>query len=367
LKIRILHVIDTLARAGTQKQMALLAENLPRDEFAVHVCALSCGGPWGVELARAGIEVTEIGRRGVLDPFAWRRLCQHVSRLRPDVIHAWRSPANAVGWAAARRCGVRRVIVSHRSADHGKLPAELAVDRMIARRADAVAVNSRAVRDFCVQHGLPAAKIRVIAGGVAPAAASPATRGQVLAELGLGPRSRLIGLVGPLLESKGGKDAVWACDLLKEHGGHDAHLLVFGDGPYRQRLTRFRDQVRIGDKVHFLGDRGDLAQWLPHFDLLWSTSRREGLAGAILEAMAAGVPVVASDIPANRELIADGATGFLVPVGQRAGFARGAQRLLNDPALAQRLGQAARDRVEREFAVAPMVRAYAALYRELVA
>jgi len=124
--------------------------------------------------------------------------------------------------------------------------------------------------------------------------------------------------------------------------------------------------VRIGDKVHFLGDRGDLAQWLPHFDLLWSTSRREGLAGAILEAMAAGVPVVATDIPGTRELIVTEETGYLLPVGDRAAFARYTERLLNDSALASRFATAARERVWREFSVEKMIERHAALYRELL-
>ena len=100
--------------------------------------------------------------------------------------------------------------------------------------------------------------------------------------------------------------------------------------------------VRIRDKVHFLGERGDVPRLMPHFDVLWSTSGYEGLSNVILEAMAAGVPVVATDIPGTRELVVSGETGYLVAVGHRAGFAKYTERLLNDSALSARVAAAAR-------------------------
>ena len=131
-------------------------------------------------------------------------------------------------------------------------------------------------------------------------------------------------------------------------------------------MLHFRKQCQIGDKVHFLGERNDVPRLLPHFDLLWSTSGYEGQSNVILEAMAAGVPVVATDIPGTRELVSSGETGYLVPVGDRAGFAKYAQRLLNDAALAARLSAAARERVGREFSVERMVQRHAELYRDLL-
>ena len=160
------------------------------------------------------------------------------------------------------------------------------------------------------------------------------------------------------------KDAIWAADLLKVIRSN-VHLLVIGDGPQRDRLLHFRDQCRIGDKVHFLGVRGDVPRLLPHFDVLWSTSGYEGQSNVILEAMAAGVPVVATDIPGTRELVSSGTTGYLVPVGDRAGFAKYADRLLNDAALAARVSAAARHRAEREFSIERMIERHVELYREI--
>ena len=362
---RILQIIPTLDRAGAEKQLCLLAKGLPRDEFEVHVCALSRGGPLAAELAEAGVPVTVIGKRWKLDPQAFWRLREHVARLRPELIHTRMFAANTYGYAAGRACGVKNFVAGQRCVDPWKSRLQLAIDRALARRCRRVVVNSEGVRDFYVQHGAPARQVRVIPNGVAPPPSPRTTRRQLLVELELPEQSRLIGLVGRLWPQKRVKDAIWAADLLKVIRD-DVHLLVIGDGPHRDRLRRFRDQVRIRDKVHFLHERGDVPRLMPHFDVLWSTSAYEGQSNAILEAMAAGVPVVATDIPGTRELVLPGVTGYLVPVGDRAGLAKYTERLLNDPAAAAQFSAAARRRAQSEFSVEKMIARHVELYREVL-
>jgi glycosyltransferase involved in cell wall biosynthesis len=282
------------------------------------------------------------------------------------LIHTWMFAANTYGFAAARACGIKNFVVGQRCVDPWKSRLQLALDRALARQCRLVVVNSEGVRDFYVRHGAPTERVRVIPNGVTMPGRPTTTRGQLLAELGLPPQCRLVGLVGRLWPQKRVKDAIWATDLLKVVRD-DVHLLVIGDGPQRDRLRRFRDQVRVAERVHFLGERGDVPRLMPHFDVLWSTSGYEGQSNAILEAMAAGVPVVATDIPGTRELVLSDATGYLVPVGDRAGFAKYTARLLDDSALAAGLSAAARRRAQSEFSVAKMIERHAALYRELLA
>jgi glycosyltransferase involved in cell wall biosynthesis len=285
--------------------------------------------------------------------------------LRPDLIHGWMFAANTYGFAAARACGIRHFVMGQRCVDPWKSRLQLAFDRALARRCSAVVVNSEGVRDFYVQHGTPAECVRVIPNGVAIPDPPIITRRQLLAELELPENCRLIGLIGRLWPQKRVKDAIWAADLLKVIRD-DTHLLIIGDGPEYDRLHRFRDRCEIRDKVHFLGSRGDVSRLLPYFDVLWSTSGYEGQSNVILEAMAAGVPIVATDIPGTRELVVSGVSGQLVPVGDRAAFTKKTDQILNDPALAAHLAAAARERVQTLFSTEAMVARHAALYREIL-
>jgi glycosyltransferase involved in cell wall biosynthesis len=362
---RILHLLPTLDRSGAEKQLGLLIPHLSRAGFDAHVCAIAQGRPSAELLLHAGIRPTILERRWTFDPLALWNLKRLVDRLRPDAIHAWGGPANAYGLAAALAGGVKRFLAGYRSMEPVTSSLAIRTDREIGRRCTVLVANSQGVKDFYVRNGLPAKKFRVIANAVEISPPPNFTRRQILDELGLPADSRLIGMVGRLAPHKRIKDAIWAADLLKVVR-QDVHLLIFGDGPHRNRLRMFRDQVRIGDRVHLLGARGDVARYYPHFDLLLSTSAYEGQSNAILEAQAAGVPVVASDIPGTRDLVIHRQTGLLARVGDRPGFAREANRLLDDPELARRLGQAGRDRVGSEFTVEKMVAQYIEMYNHLL-
>jgi glycosyltransferase involved in cell wall biosynthesis len=353
VKQRILHVIDTLDRSDTSQQLGLLARELPPDEFETHVCALHHGGPLGEVLTRAGIPLRTCGRRWSADPLAFWRLVRHLKEVQPDVVIGWQALGRAYTAAAARR-GIRRWVAVWREIEAQSGPFGRTVDRYAGCRASAVVAANDSIRDDCAAWGIAAGKIHVVPGGTGKPASPAATRGQILERLGLPPSSRLIGWADRLLANRGGKDAIWGADLLKVIRD-DAHLLMFGSGPHRDRLIRFRGQVEIADRVHFLGDRGDFDEILPHLDQFWSTRRLAGQPQAVLQAMAAGVPVVATDLPGIRDVITHDVTGYLVAPGHRAGIARWADYLLNHAAAAAGIGAAGRARMETEFSAEKMV------------
>ncbi len=364
--IRLLLVIPTLVRGGAEKQLSLLARGLARDEFDVHVAVLTHTGPLESELREAGIPVTVIGKRWKFDPLCYLRLRRYVRGLAPDVVHTWLFAANAYGRQAAASVGIKHLVAGERCVDPWKGGWQLMIDRALAGKTNRIATNSTGVKEFYVSRGLPAEKFVVIPNGMKVKSVEPTSgRDELLAELKLPAGARLIGAVGRLWPQKRVKDLIWAADLLKSTRD-DTHLLIVGDGPQRQRLERYRDQSQIADRVHFLGEREDVPRLMPHFEVLWLGSEYEGQSNAILEAMAAGVPVIATDIAGNRDLVVDGSTGYLVPVGDRFEFTRRTHWLLDDAALRQRMGEAGRQRVITEFTVEKMVERHAAMYRELV-
>ncbi len=362
---RILQIVPTLDRGGAEKQLVLLCQGMARDEFDVHVCALSRGGPLAGELRAAGVPLTVIGKRWKYDPLAWWQLRSHIKQLKPELVHTWMFTANAYGRTAARAAGVKHIVASERCVDSWKAWHQLELDRRLARFTDAIVVNSRGVEEFYRQERLPTDKLRLIYNGIGPPPPTSLTHDELCRELDIPAGSKLIGAVGRLWHQKRVKDLIWATDLLKVVRD-DVHLLVIGEGPQRENLERFREQCLIDDKVHFLGQRDDVMRLMPHFELLWLASSFEGLPNVIMEAMSAGVPVVATDIWGNRELVAHGQTGFLVPVGDRAALARFAFKILEDCQLGHRLGEAGRQRIESEFRVQTMVDRHQALYRELL-
>jgi glycosyltransferase involved in cell wall biosynthesis len=365
--LRLLLIIPTLVRGGAEKQLALLAMGLPRDRFDVHVAVLTRSGPYEQTLRDAGIEVTVIGKRWKIDPTCYWRLKRHIRSLRPDLVHTWLFAANAYGRQAAFAAGVKHVVGGERCVDPWKSSLQLAIDRYLSKGTQRIVTNSSGVREFYAGRGLPAEKFFVIPNGIAlPAPSEPGSREELLRELQLPPGARLIGAVGRLWPQKRVKDLIWAADLLKTLRD-DTHLLIIGDGPQRWRLERYREQNEITDRVHFLGERGDVPRILPHLSALWLASEYEGQSNAIMEAMAAGIPVVATDIAGNRDLVVDGVTGYLVAVGDRFEFSRRTHWLLEDAELQRRLGAAGRERIEREFTVEQMVGRHAALYEELAA
>jgi glycosyltransferase involved in cell wall biosynthesis len=365
VKPQILHIVPSLDRAGAEKQLALLVANLPRDEFEVHVCALTRGGELAADLKRAGIPLTILGKRWKADPTCYWKLRKLIARLKPRIVHTWMFTPGVYGRIAGRQLGVPHLIHSERCADRWKAGWQWAFDRRLAANTDRIVANSPGVRDFGVEHGLPAEKYLVIPNGIAPAPASDVTRAELLKELGLPPEVPLIGAVGRLWPQKRVRDLIWAMELLHIIQPR-VHFLIIGDGPERHALERYVRTIEGTSYMHFLGHRSDVPRILPHLDLFWQGSGYEGMPNAVMEAMAAGVPVIATDIPGTRDLVVSGETGYLYPIRGRKEFCKKSDELLADLATARQMGAAGQRRILERFPLEPMVAAHARLYRELL-
>lgn len=400
---RLLHVIPSLDRSGAEKQLALLAAHLPRDQFETHVAVLTRTGPLADDLDRAGVAWTLIGKRAKLDPWALRRLVSLIRAWRPDIVHTWLFAANAYGRLAASWCGVPRLVAGERCVDPWKRPWHHAIDRALATKTDAFVTNSGGVADFYNTHGIPCDRFTIIPNAVLPPPEmSPDERAsgreELMRALGMRPldaaktyipitpngapngtpngtpprETFLVGIVARLWEQKRLTDLFWIAELT-HYARADIQFVVFGDGPLRDSLLRARDQRGLAHHIHFVGHRSDAASLLPLFDLLLSTSAYEGESNAILEAMGAGVPVVASEIPGNTDVITHGQTGILVAecggdaIARRRLFGEAILRLYEDAPLRARLASAGREAICASRSLETMIARYAQFYEQLFA
>jgi glycosyltransferase involved in cell wall biosynthesis len=362
--MRILYFVDDLDRYGADGQLLLLARHLPRDQFDVHVCALSAQGELAAELKAAGVPLTILDRRWPLGGMAVMRLSRLLGRLRPDVVHTGGFDATAYARLAAWGHSRLRQVAATPEVDRRQPWHRSALGRRLAAKTGAIVAARETVRDRWVQLGWPAEKMVVIPPGFAPAAVGNRAPSDLTAKIGLPEGVHLIGIFGQLEVDQGWKEVIWTLDILRCLRD-DVHVVVVGDGPQRWQLERFARLCTLDSHVHFLGRRADAPQWLPHFNQVWQGPGGREVVVAAAEALAAGVPVVASDTEGNRELVIHDQTGFIVPIGGRIDRARYANRLINDLALRTRLGEAGRRRMGERFGLAEMVQRHVDLYRRI--
>ncbi len=295
------------------------------------------------------MSVEILGWKRVLDARPVLALHGVIRAFEPQVIHAWSRKALR-SLAVSGTGGAQRLFYS----DLLKPGHPLAFwDRMLVRNAAAVVAFSADEAARYRRNGVAARSLVTVPPGVespcAEAVEPPVPNGRFM----LG--------VGPLEMHKGFRDAVWALDIL-HYLYPDLHLVLAGDGGDRVRIGQFAHAVGATVRVHFLGPVSDPVPLMKRAAVVWVPSREQGGMCVALEAMAAARPVVGTRTGGLDEIIEDGVTGFLVKPGDKADLARQTRRLLDDPALAERLGEAGRHRVLEHFSAARMVRECAQLY-----
>jgi len=348
--MRILFVISDLTYTGAAKQLVLLATGLPPNRFQRRICVIGSAGPWADRLRDAGVTVDVFDRRWMFDMPTFSRLRHALRAYQADVLHVWGVPAlRAVALAGGLRKG--RLFVTASTHPRERLAWW---DRWLLRRAVHVTEPSQTGADAWCRHGLGEREICVVPPGVEVIDGPMPTIDDKLT-------TRTILCIGPLKRHKGFRDAIWVLDMLR-FLYPELQLALVGEGSDRSAIERFAEVARVADRVHFLGNRADLTAVLGQTELVWAPARAQGGINAILEAMAAGKPVVASNLPGIREIVADGMTGFLVPPGDQAALARQTRVLLDDAEQRRRMGEAGQKRARENFPVSSMLERFAELY-----
>lgn len=369
-RLRILHVIPQLMPGGTEYALLRLVCALGDEDFEHEICATR-----GIDLAFARREmatakITCIGKASAGRQFPFFRLVRMMRSIQPDVVHS-RNWGGIEAVPAARFAGVPFVVHSEHGYELDSLDG-LPWRRRIFRRAayamaDAVFTNSRELRDYHArQAGIPENRLGVIYNGVDTNRFKPqlSLRHQLRQELRVPADNLLVGSVGRLVTIKDHVTLLKAASTLANHGLNVTVLLV-GAGPEMANLqNRVAEDGGLSGRVLFTGGSDRIPELLNAMDVFVLPSLGEGMSNTLLEAMASALPVIASRVGGNPELIEDGRTGLLFTAGDSASLA--AQiNILADCALRHRLGSAARETAIRLFSLDRMVGNYRNLYRGL--
>jgi glycosyltransferase involved in cell wall biosynthesis len=355
-----MHLIGQLGHGGAEKQLWRLSTAMSRLGWPQAVVAFSAGGAWGPRLLEAGIPVACVPNHR-LKPWRLWRLFRLVRRQRPQVVVSWSIGAAAYArWVCGRRgplhvAGVRLDLTVDSNTSQPARGFWWIKDAL--EHADCAVSNSRRNLDILRERGVRFRRAEVVRNIVpAPGRARPGVPTPT-------PRIISIGTLNP----RKAHDVLLRAAALLAGRGKPFELWIAGDGPERGRLERLAAELGVANRVRFLGELPDAHELLAEAHILAHAARSEGLSNAILEAMAEGVPVVATPVGATPEFIEHERTGLLAAVGCPQSLADALARLLDDPGLRQRLGQAGLERVRGECNEEGVVRRYAEIFRSLLA
>ena len=371
--IRLAYVVHTFDMGGLERCIARLVNNLDPSQFIPTVICLNRNGDAAGWIERADVPVVALHKRPGNDPLVIWRLSKTLREHNIDIVHShnW---GTLLETTLARR--LARIPI-HIHAEHGLELADLRIGdwrrrlrgrtaRWALRQADVVVAVADGVRErLTTRFGHPAEKVRLIPNGVD----SMTGNGSQLAgvrlrrSLGIPEDAFVVGSVGRLAPVKDFGTAVEAVGLMVGKG-MNVHLVLVGDGPQRDSLAARADAAGMESHTHLVGRQTDVGDWLAAMDLYVNSSLNEGMSLSILEAMAAGLPLVVTDVGENAALV-DGrpACGRIVPSAAPDQLAQAMEQLLEDNQSRKQMSNCSRERFQRLYSTQQMVSCYESLYR----
>jgi glycosyltransferase involved in cell wall biosynthesis len=357
--------ITDLDSGGAERALVQIVTRMDRRRWEPHVFCLDAGGVLAAELRTAGIEVVCLGARRPRDFLVVWPLYRRLAALRPAVLQTFLFHANIVGRLAGTAARVPVIVSGIRVADK-RSRARLWIDRVTDRLVTQHVCVSRDVADFCTTLGsLPSEKIRVIPNGVdfeRYANAAPAD----LTQFGVPQGSRVLLSVGRLDPQKGPLQLLEAAaELFGDHS--DLQLVMVGDGPLAAELRAWTSERDLASRVHFVGRQANIAGLMRAANVFVLPSQWEGLPNVVLEAMAAGTPVVARAVEGIRDLVVNGKSGVVVPLSGEPQLAEAIRGALGSPERARAMAIEAQRIVQERFTWSSVAADYERLYAQLLA
>jgi glycosyltransferase involved in cell wall biosynthesis len=369
LSMMIVHLMASPFFGGPERQMLGLARHLPASYQSAFL-SFAEGGACQAFLDQAhqhGFEAVALDHNSPHVLRAAREIAGHLCRLKADVLCCSGYKPDIIGWRAARRAGIPVVAVAHGwTAATLKVRLNEALDRLVLRWMDRTVCVSEAQAVKVRRAGVAPDRIVVIRNAIDAASLGKADALDTarLREFFPVPPERIVGAAGRLSPEKGFDQLVEAAAIISR-SDPGVGFVLFGDGPLRAALARQVASRGLQEQFILAGFRTDLEKFLPHLHLLALPSYTEGLPVILLEALAAGVAVVATAVGGTPEVIADGVGGYLVPAGDPPALARRILDVLRDEPGRQALARRGRERVGNEFTFEVQSAAYQRLFEQL--
>jgi sugar transferase (PEP-CTERM/EpsH1 system associated) len=364
--IRVAHVVYSFDTGGLEHGIVKLLNALPQDRYQHTLISLTDVGPLAEKIRAPGTRFIGLGKRAGNDPGLVYRLGTTLREARPHVLRTYAWPTWLEGMIAARIAGIR----AHVHSEHGLYfyasPAQHArrkrAQPIFTAFTDAVVAVSADIASALRATGVPQRKVHVIRNGVDTDAfkpGTPAERAEIRASLGLGPHTLAIGSVGRLVKEKDYASLARAVAAL----GRDRELalVIAGEGPEREKIQAAARESGLGDRLRLLGKRDDVARLYRALDIFVLSSISEGLSNTLLEASASGLPIVATRVGGNAEVVAEGESGLIVPASDVDQLSGALRRIVGDAALAAKLAAGGRLRILKQFSIRSMAEGHGVL------
>jgi len=362
----IARIITWLPRGGIERRLVALLPRLNRPPFRVSLVCIRERGPLADELRQAGVTVSVVPLRSRLDPRGLRSLSHWMHEQKVDLIHSHMYRSNVPATLAARLAGVRHVLCQVHNIDTWETRRQQMMDRWLMRwRTVMLAVSNDVKRDIVDKLSCSPEQVRVLYNGIdVNEYGSVHPDHQLRQALGIPEGNKVVVVLARLVEQKKHTRLLQALEMCRNELPPVSVLFV-GDGKLRGELECEVETRHLGDMVSFAGHRNDIPQILALSDLSVLTSDREGFSNTIIESLAAGVPVVATDVGGNSEAIVDEECGLIVQPDDLAGLARALKTVLKDDGLRRKMSQSARMRAQH-FSLENMLDETRRLYLEIL-
>jgi glycosyltransferase involved in cell wall biosynthesis len=367
-KINLLHIIPTLQIGGAEKQVVTLLKHIDKKKYSVTLCCLHHGGPLKKELEDEDVEIVILGMRLRYIAVSLYKLIRLMRKNSVQIVHTHLYTDHVWGRVAALIAGVPVIVTTEHGRGLWKKRRHLLFERIANRFTDMKIAVSEDIRQIRIkrEHASPDRIVTIMnAINTDEFIVSDGIRNAKRKEVRIKGDEFVIGTVARLDPDKA-IDILLDAVLRVSEKTERVKCLLVGDGGLRRRLENYTERIGLAGKVIFTGARTDIAALLSVMDIYVNSSHREGISVSLLESMAAGKPVVATEVGGNPEIINDNSVGILVPANNAEALAGAVNMLLHDKEKRLQMGKNARERIINEFSISSQSKKIESLYENLL-